>query len=544
MPVRDRIKSISAASLPLPSPGDLTLADRHTDELIIGLVGPVGSGVTTTAKILQTLLKEKFAYDTSYIRVSALIEEIAPLVAEALPDKPKPADRTAKLQSVGSLLRQRFGEAYIAERCIEQIATHRLDKGGYEKVGEELVAKPRRHVHIVDSLKNPAEVKQFRDVYGDAFWLFGIFAPEEIRKERLTSLGIDNNKLQEIMSVDEEEGLPYGQRVRDTIHQSDFFIRNDAENDERLRRVLDRHLSILFNIGVNTPTQDENGMYKAMAAASASACLSRQVGAAIYSASGELIGVGANDVPKMGGGIYSEEEGDNDNRCYKWGGKICHNDDRKQRLYAAITDELRSAKIISDHISNTRVEDALRKTDIRNLIEYSRAVHAEQEAIVSVARGQKAGILGSTMYSTTFPCHSCAALVVVSGISRVIYIEPYEKSLALALHRDAISVRERDITTHVLFLQYEGVAPKNIIRLFNHGIPRKANGRLLERDPRVATLVFQSPLDGFHRREQIIVNRVARAEGPAANAAEGGDGKSGGAAAAASFALADPSPSA
>jgi deoxycytidylate deaminase len=291
-----------------------------------------------------------------------------------------------------------------------------------------------------------------------------------------------------------------------------FFIRNDAENDERLKKTIRRYLSILFNTEVNTPTQDENGMSEGMASSSASACLSRQVGAAIYSADGELIGIGANDVPKRGGSIYSVDDNEFDHRCYKWGGKICHNDDRKHRLNISITEQLRKLNLISAIASETDVESALLNTDIRNLIEYSRAVHAEQEAIVSVARGQKAGIVGSTMYSTTFPCHSCAALIVVSGILKVIYIEPYEKSLALALHRDAISVRENDKDTHVLFLQYEGVAPKNIIRLFNHGLPRKKDGRLIEREGRKATLVFPSPLDGFDRREQIVVHRVAEAE--------------------------------
>ena len=220
----------------LPSDSDLSLSDRHTDELIVGLVGPVGSGVSKTATILQTILKEQYGYTTSYIRVSQSIAEIADLVGESLPAAPTPGDRTAKLQGVGSKLRERYGEAFIAERCIEQIAIDRHQNGGYEKIGDQLVVKPRRHAYIVDSLKNPAEVQQFRDVYGDAFWLFGIFAPEDIRTERLLSLGVENDKVQSIMSVDEAEGMPHGQRVRDTIHQSDFFIRNDGDNDIRLRR--------------------------------------------------------------------------------------------------------------------------------------------------------------------------------------------------------------------------------------------------------------------------------------------------------------------
>lgn len=470
--------------------GQISLSDRRTDEMVFGFVGPVGSGVTKAVDIISNILEETYAYTVSRIKLSKIIEENAALVDMRVGQELNRHDRIKTLQKIGTAFRGRFGDSYLAEKCVEQIATLRHQEGGYEQVEEQLVVRPRRQVHIIDSLKNPAEVRLLREVYGDTFWLFGIFAPEEVRTERLRALGLDNVGLQEISSIDEEEGVSHGQRVRETIHQADFFVRNDGESEERLRRVLGRYLAILFNVGVTTPTQDEMGMYKAMSAAASSACLSRQVGAAIYSAAGELIGIGANDVPKKGGGLYSAEDGDGDHRCYKWGGKICHNDDRKQRLYASVTELLLQSSAIPQGSTVGLVEAALRKTDIRNLIEYSRAVHAEQEAIVSVARGQKAGIVGATMYVTTFPCHVCASLIVVSGIDRVLYIEPYVKSLARALHRDAISVRESEGETHVLFLQYEGVAPKNIIRLFNHGTPRKDDGKLIERKPHEARPFF------------------------------------------------------
>ena len=87
------------------------------------------------------------------------------------------------------------------------------------------------------------------------------------------------------------------------------------------------------------------------------------------------------------------------------------------------------------------------------------------------------------MYATTFPCHHCARHIVAAGIDKVVYIEPYSKSLAFELHHDAISPMLNNKPTHVVFLQYEGVAPKNMIRLFKHGSPRKSEGTLLSSDP-------------------------------------------------------------
>ncbi|WP_175429979.1 deaminase [Azospirillum argentinense] len=325
-----------------------------------------------------------------------------------------------------------------------------------------------------------------------------------------------------LLSTDEEEGVEHGQKVRDTIEQADFFVRNDRENDDRLRVVLTRYLSILFGLGVQTPTQDETAMYTAASAAASSACLSRQVGAAIFTSSGELIGKGANDVPRNGGGLYTVEAEDDDHRCYKWGGHICHNDAHKSKLYQDIFKSLKNNKVLRDKAGAEAVMKALRQTDIRGLIEFSRANHAEMEAILSVARGYKAGIVGSTLYCTTFPCHACARLIVGSGISRVIYIEPYPKSLALTLHKDAISVNEDKKGTHVLFLQYEGVAPKNFVRLYKQSGKRKEGGKIVTRQPETASPICRTQLDGFPIREQIVVKRVGQIEakakaGPAAS---------------------------
>ena len=84
----------------------------------------------------------------------------------------------------------------------------------------------------------------------------------------------------------------------------------------------------------------------------------------------------------------------------KWSDKICHNDQRKQRLYEAAYDKLKP--LLKENADTRAVEEALKHTDIKQLIEYSRAVHAEMEGIISVARGEKASIVGSTYIARLF----------------------------------------------------------------------------------------------------------------------------------------------
>lgn len=500
------------------APEHLTLSSRRTDELVVALVAPVASGATTSAKILKAVFENEFKYSVNVVRVSELISAIAQADEATVNPSEAPDARISRLQSSGDTLRRRFGADYLAQKVVEKIALDRMqsvDKGYVERDNELLVAVARRRVHIVDSVKHPSEVTLLREVYGDTFWLFGIFAPEDIRKERLRRKGHNSIDLSRTMERDEEEGLEYGQKVRETIHESDFFVRNDGISESLLERTIKRYLNILFNSGINTPTLDEVAMYSAASQASSSACLSRQVGAAIYSDLGELIGIGSNDVPKpKTGGLYCVGDGDDDHRCFRVMGGICHNDHRKSLLYQAIFEELAKDEILSEKGLYPAVERALRRTDIRNLIEYSRAVHAEMEAIISVARGGKYGLVGSSLYATTFPCHNCARHIVASGIHKVVYIEPYVKSLAVTLHGDAISLNAKDASSKVVFLQYEGVAPKNFIRLFRNGLPRKRDGKVMTFSPMTASPVLPSPLDGFSTREQIILKGLQKAEQP------------------------------
>jgi deoxycytidylate deaminase len=496
-----------------PKDGDATLESRLTDELVIALVGPVGSGVSTTAGILKRILEDEYNYEADLITVSELIEKSADLLKSTTLSKENEAVRVRNLQETGDLLRKTFTSAYLAKKCVELITTHRLEENGYEVTEDGIrVPLPRRRAHIIDSLKNPAEQKLLRDVYGDVFWLLGVFAPEEVRKKRLLNKGVPKERLDEIICHDEKEDEKHGQNVRDTIDEADFFVRNDGANDERLKKTIGGFLEILFNVSVHTPTVDEMSMYSAMAAAARSACLSRQVGAAIYSSKGELIGLGWNDVPKHSGGLYTSEDGDDDNRCFKWGKKECHNFAKKDKLYESIANVLKSEKLLASSVSGEEIEKVLATTDIRNLIEYCRAVHAEMQAILSVARTGNSGLEGSTMYVTTFPCHNCARHIVASGIARVIYIEPYPKSLALELHSDTITTDARDAENRVLCLQYEGFAPKRIDRFFGHGIDRKAEGKIIERSKKSAKPVFPPPLDAFANRELLVVRDLEKQE--------------------------------
>jgi len=86
---------------------------------------------------------------------------------------------------------------------------------------------------------------------------------------------------------------------------------------------------------------------------------------------------------------------------------------------------------------------------------------------------------GATLYTTTYPCHNCAKHIVASGVSRVLYIEPYPKSFATILHEDSInSDGSSDETGKVSFEPFVGIGPRRFVDLFSMTL---SSGRKLKR---------------------------------------------------------------
>ncbi len=467
------------------------------------LVGPVGSGVSTAAHFIESILRDEFEYKVcEIIKPSSIILEEAHRVGIlSVPRAPFDAYIDA-MQTAGNKLREKFGSNYLTEKAIERIVKFRKNNGGYSDGNVQL---PGRRAYIIDSIKNPEELSLLRHIYGESVCVFGVFAPDQIRKQRLKDAGAGPDSIEKIINRDQNELTTFGQKTRKVFIGSDFFICND-KRPEQLRMNISRFLNLIFDSAVHTPTRAESAMYEAGAASANSGCMSRQVGAAIVSRDGELIAVGWNDVPHFGGGLYTEDDQytwdgdhgcvvDKDHRCFKWAGGICHNETRRTNIIRKIGDRIAGAGLLKKGKGAADVVTAIEEgTGVDDLIEFSRSIHAEMEAILSVAREGRHSLNGATLYTNTYPCHNCARHIVASGISVVVYIEPYKKSLAIALHNDSITEDVED-KTKVIFRQYDGVAPKNYLRLFRPLAERKKDGRLVPRVPKQAVPVFRVQLD-------------------------------------------------
>lgn len=240
---------------------------------------------------------------------------------------------------------------------------------------------------------------------------------------------------------------------------------------------------------------EEYGMMSAFTSSMTSSSLSRQVGASIFTNGGDLISTGINEVPKAGGGHYVAGD-ENDAREWKQG--YDSNTRRKARALEEFVSNFEQEGWLSERISKSDIikksleSGRMKNSAFFNLIEYGREVHAEMSALMSAVR-VGISVEKCTMYCTTFPCHICAKHIIASGISKVVYIEPYPKSLAKDLYGDSITGDEMRVRDRIQFEPFVGVSPIQYMKLFRMARRKDADGNTRHWNPEESVLRYSEP---------------------------------------------------
>jgi deoxycytidylate deaminase len=453
------------------------LTPKPFPEIVIGLVGPAGVDLDPIVEAFQREL-EAVQYSVNKIRLSKRIEVFFGVdYANFAEDK-----RVVRLMDAGTSLREKSGRGdAVALLAIAEI----------RRVRKVELKTDSRNAFILRSLKHPHEVETLRSVYGRGFYLVSVYSPREARvsamADKITKSqhGKPNNsrsKAEAIVERDElEESKSLGQDVKDAFPLADLFL--DGRNKNSFETEIKRFIELMFGHVFHTPTRDEHGMYHARSAALRSADLGRQVGAAIATSRGELLAVGCNDVPKAGGDLYWPKD-DGDARDFQRGYDPIVME--RRQIFSELLSGLRDAKVLdkpflsdaaisplTDEFISGAKRKFLKKARVMNLLEFGRSVHAEMAALSSAARLGVA-VKDATLFTTTFPCHMCARHIVASGISRVVYVEPYPKSKARQLHADSIQIDpEERVEDRVTFEPFVGIAPRQYQDIFDARNQRK-----------------------------------------------------------------------
>jgi deoxycytidylate deaminase len=501
------------------SPSSLPIQEHP--ELVFGLVGPIGVDLESVADCLSAALLD-VGYDVKTIRITELMKEVQvglPLDASGYIDSYR--QRIDYANKVRELLKRNDALAILAISAIREFR--------FEATGN--VDEPKsKQAYIIRQFKRPEEVKLLRSVYGRQFVQISAFAPSSYRKRRLATkerqskknlipLADAENAANLLVRQDElEQDIGFGQNVRDAFPLGDLFV--EAPDKRSCKQTIVRFVDALFGDNEASPTHDEYGVYLAKSASLRSSALTRQVGAAIFRNSGEVISLGCNEVPKAGGGTYWSGD-PSDRRDFVEGRDP--NDEKKSELIVDLVDRLmkgdhlsaelcanRDATAVAAKLLEDESVDGVRESKVMDLLEFGRDIHAEMCAITDAAR-KGISIEGATLYCTTFPCHLCAKHIVAAGIRRVVYIEPYPKSYAEDLHSDSIELDAPKHSGLVNFQRFIGISPYRYRDLFEKGKRKYQTGEARKWSKGEGQPMLEVIFPTYFKAETFVVDLISEA---------------------------------
>jgi len=357
---------------------------------------------------------------------------------------------------------------------------------------EKATGRPRIKQFVIEAFRNPYEVEFFRNRYYE-FYLLSLFADYEKRSGREKfSEKRDRRDRGEDLGTQEF----FKQNVSECVRLSDIAINNDNSITE-LNKKLVTYFALIKQPGCFAPERRETAMHMAYSMSVRSTCICRQVGTVIEGANGYIIGAGWNDVGagQVGCGYRHYQDFNRIESTI-----LISNppgDDGFRRWLRAYGDDDRDSFCYKDKYSEYTIRKKLKKIEKQKpdgfsrltfkekqylteslqseinvkMMQYCRALHAEENAILQTAVIGGMGIRGGTVYTTTFPCELCAKKIYQAGIKRVVYTEPYPRSISK-------DVFFRDGTRHIECEQFEGVKSQSYFRLYKATIGKKEFQRL------------------------------------------------------------------
>jgi deoxycytidylate deaminase/dephospho-CoA kinase len=380
--------------------------------LIIGVTGPLGAGRSTAAEHLG-----ESGFD---------VRRLSDILRAEGKKRGNPNPKIENLQDLGDELRREKGPATLVETAIAASSGDRV---------------------ALDGIKNPAEV-QWLDRTVDRFYLLAIDASRNARENRKVATGQGYLSPQEFDHAERRDRaetdawgvlIQEGQQVERCVRMADFVLWNDelllrgrggggAQDGhlDSLHRKIGRMVETIERPERYRPSDPELFMAHAVLASRASECMQRKVGAVLAGNGGPILAVGRNDTPSQ---LKS---------CRRQYG-VCYRQRIRDEVLAELKERflcicggtlqagLRCESCAKDH------SEAFER--FRNL-DLCRALHAEEAALLQLARTSPE-IRGELhLFTTTFPCSLCAMKIVQSNIDTVFYIDPYPSQESYQALRD------------------------------------------------------------------------------------------------------------
>jgi deoxycytidylate deaminase len=441
--VQEQVRPVSCKKSRLKASGTDSADQTHPPEkafpsgrvIMLGFTGSLGSGCT----FLSTGLKDHIGSDAHYYKLSNYIR--ASLNARGIT---RPT--IAQMQDEGNRLRRKYGLTYLVDTCVSDIVK-KEHSHGYNS----------NSVILIDGIRNNAEVEGLRS--SPNFYLVSVHSSLDNRIGRLVGRDKDFATEDQFHMADsrdaEEEGIPWGQKVRKCNDLADIIINNEARlprNSKQAKgfisRFIDNYLLVMkalrdgSRIPDRPPSIDEALMTMAFCASLRSSCDKRKVGAVVARINKfekmpvereedktryQVIASGYNEVPlgtvpcKLGKDeqCYRDRLREQAVKCFK----VCPMCGKAIPEKSQTYEKLKQYKCDCGCQLSMCLPGAGDVTG--KLLDMCKALHAEENALLALPPVSKGPNTELVLYTTTFPCNLCANKIVEAGVDRVVYTEPY-----------------------------------------------------------------------------------------------------------------------
>lgn len=293
---------------------------------------------------------------------------------------------------------------------------------------KNLCTRESHDFFVIDAIRNPYEAQFFRDRYA-AFYLVSVNTKDDERRKRLSFM--TSEQIKSLDQLDYPLRLKgnskfFNQDIGTCIQLADIHITNPlSETNEKyeLTKQIIRYVTLMMHPGLVTPTHVERCMQLAYTAKLNSGCISRQVGAVVTDQDFSVKSVGWNDVPK--GQVPCSLRDMN---------LLLENDESSFSCFEKTDPDflkIIKQKAIKDNDKlNGRIHSFCFKKNYNELKEdknqvYTRALHAEENAFLQLAKYNSGGIKNGYLFTSASPCELCSKKAYQLGIRKIYYIDPY-----------------------------------------------------------------------------------------------------------------------
>lgn len=298
--------------------------------------------------------------------------------------------------------------------------------------------KNERAYVVIDAIRNPYEAKFFKDRYA-AFHLVSINAPDEHRTRYLQKL--HKFSPEQIKKIDDEESgkgdSEYkhltNPNVKKCIEISDIHLfnpKNEYDNNNVLKAQIAWYIALMQHPGLISPTSMERVMQVAYTVKLNSGCISRQVGAVVTDNDSSIKSVGWNDVAQgqIPCAMRSIDGLINDFHSETYSHYERNNEkfrEKAREFYDTFKPVIQQSSSFKGRNISYCFKDIHNSIDNKSNQVHTRALHAEENAFLQLAKYGGVGIVGGKLYTTASPCELCAKKAYQLGISEVVFIDPY-----------------------------------------------------------------------------------------------------------------------